>query len=142
MQQMTARITYIINNITALLLLGQLASQLSCKALCIVDTLKNCKDVYSRSLPLQEDTICLMCTSGDALKRGYLAAEGFGSQLCHLEAEPSSKIQVRHQTNCDHSCCALLTIQCFTCRNLLSCGSVRSSWRRPCQYMQCILMCS
>jgi len=42
-----------------------------------------------------EDVICLVCTSGDSMKRGYLAAEGFGSQLCHLEPEP------RNQEPCD-----------------------------------------
>lgn len=40
---------------------------------------------------MQEDVICLMCTSGDSAKRGYLAAEGFGSQLCHLE-EPKDQV--------------------------------------------------
>ena len=40
----------------------------------------------------QEDIVCLVCTSGDTMKRGYLAAEGFGSQLCHLEPEPKNKV--------------------------------------------------
>ena len=26
------------------------------------------------------------------MKRGYLAAEGFGSQLCHLEPEPKNQV--------------------------------------------------
>lgn len=37
---------------------------------------------------MQEDIVCLMCTSGDSTKRGFLAAEGFGSLMCHLEPEP------------------------------------------------------
>lgn len=45
------------------------------------------------ALPLQEDVVCLMCTSsGDAMTRGYLAAEGFGSQVCHLQLDPRSKV--------------------------------------------------
>ena len=40
----------------------------------------------------QEDTVCLVCTSGDAMKRGYLAAKGFGSQHCHLEPEPRNEV--------------------------------------------------
>ena len=36
--------------------------------------------------------MCLVCTSGDTMKHGYLAAEGFGSQLCHLEPEPRNQV--------------------------------------------------
>ena len=36
----------------------------------------------------QEDIICLACTNGDSIRRGYLSAKGFGSQLCHLVPEP------------------------------------------------------
>ena len=42
---------------------------------------------------LKEDVVCLVCTSsGDAMTRGYLAAEGFGSQVCHLQLDPRSKV--------------------------------------------------
>ena len=40
----------------------------------------------------QEDVICLECTNGDAMKRGYLAAKGFGSQLCHLVPEAKNQV--------------------------------------------------
>ena len=36
--------------------------------------------------------ICLVCTSGESTKRGYLAAEGFGSHVCHLEPEPRDHV--------------------------------------------------
>ena len=54
---------------------------------------KQCWDLrdFATFLP-QEDVICLVCTSGDSMKRGYLAAEGFGSQLCHLEPEPRNQV--------------------------------------------------
>jgi len=37
---------------------------------------------------LQEDVVSLMCSSGDSAQRDFLAAEGFGSQVCHLESDP------------------------------------------------------
>ena len=36
-------------------------------------------------LLLQEDIVCLMCTCVDSTRKDFLAAEGFGSQMCHLE---------------------------------------------------------
>lgn len=36
--------------------------------------------------------ICLVCTSGESTKRGYLAAKGFGSHVCHLESEPRDQV--------------------------------------------------
>ena len=38
--------------------------------------------------------MCLMCTNGESLRHGYLAAEGFGSQMCHLEPEPRNQVCV------------------------------------------------
>lgn len=42
---------------------------------------------------VQEDVVCLLCSSGDGAKRGYLAADGFGSQFCYLEAEAREEVR-------------------------------------------------
>ena len=40
----------------------------------------------------QEDVVCLLCSSGDGTRRGYLAADGFGSEFCYLEPETRGEV--------------------------------------------------
>ena len=58
-------------------------------------TLHHCTCMFSFALiVVQEDVVCLLCSSGDGMKRGYLAAEGFGSQYCYLEAEAREQVNM------------------------------------------------
>ena len=43
--------------------------------------------------------MCLLCSSGDGTKRGYLAADGFGSQFCYLEAESREEVSASSVTS-------------------------------------------
>lgn len=49
--------------------------------------------IWSTRCLVQEDVVCLLCSSGDGAKRGYLAADGFGSQFCYLEAEAREEVR-------------------------------------------------
>ena len=52
--------------------------------------------------------MCLLCSSGDGMKRGYLAADGFGSEFCYLESEAREEVGLLAYTlmqHCrDHAC--------------------------------------
>ena len=47
--------------------------------------------------------MCLMCTNGDSTRRGFLAAEGFGSQKCHLEPEPRNQVRLEAAPRCNQA---------------------------------------
>lgn len=73
-------------------------------------------DVLGYSGALQEDVVCLLCSSGDGMKRGYLAADGFGSQFCYLEAEAREEVR-QYPTTGPHLC--MNTIQITRVHGLL-----------------------
>ena len=64
------------------------------------------------SLGSQEDVVCLLCSSGDGTRRGYLAADGFGSEFCYLE--PETRGEVSPFTSAVVSCCVENGVVC-TC---------------------------
>ena len=47
--------------------------------------------------------MCLLCSSGDGMKRGYLAADGFGSEFCYLESEAREEVGLMQHCR-DHAC--------------------------------------
>ena len=72
--------------------------------------------------------MCLLCSSGDGLKRGYLAADGFGSEFCYLEAEAREEVSRPIYSATEH-CCAARLLHAH-CRKHASYGSVLFNWRR------------
>ena len=79
---------------------------------------------------MQEDVICLVCTSGESTKRGYLAAEGFGSHVCHLEPEPRDHVSDFNKNN---------TATCMFCLGQSSSvfGFSYLSTQDPCELWKC-----
>ena len=46
----------------------------------------------------QEDVVCLLCSSGDGSRKGYLAADGFGSEFCYLEPDTKGEVSPMQST--------------------------------------------
>ena len=63
---------------------------------------------YNRDSLPQEDVVCLLCSSGDGSRRGYLAAEGFGSEFCYLEPDTRGEVSPMPTSTYIHRCRASL----------------------------------